>query len=76
MDKLEKVPTREDFAHKYPNVGFYRTQHHEALEKWAKKAEAHIKKLEHHRDTTVGLWATDRPDLITDPKNILFEIKE
>jgi len=33
------------------------------------------KKLEHHKDTTVGLWATDRPDLI--PKNIkdlFFEI--
>jgi hypothetical protein len=32
------------------------------------------KKLEHHHATTVGLWATDRPDLIDDPKKLLFEI--
>jgi len=24
------------------------------------------KKLQHHKDTTVGLWATDRPDMIPD----------
>lgn len=35
-----------------------------------------VKELEHHRDTTVGLWATDRPDLIDDPKKLLFEIKK
>lgn len=75
MDKLEKAPTRKDFAHERPNVGFYLAQHHKALEEWAEKAEAYIKELEHHRDTTVGLWATDRPDLIKDDKNLLFEIK-
>ena len=32
------------------------------------------KKLEHHKDTTVGLWATDRPDLVDDPKKIMFRI--
>jgi hypothetical protein len=33
------------------------------------------KKLEHHKDTTVGLWATDRPDLIPkEIKELLFEI--
>jgi len=34
----------------------------------------YIKKLEHHKDTTVGLWATDRPDLIKDEKGIMFQI--
>ena len=34
-----------------------------------------IKDLQHHKDTTIGLWATDRPDLIEDPKSVLFEIK-
>lgn len=34
-----------------------------------------IKDLEHHRDTTVGLWATDRPDLIYDFNETLFRIQ-
>jgi len=34
-----------------------------------------IEELQHHKDTTLGLWATDRPDLIEDPKKIMFEIK-
>jgi hypothetical protein len=33
-----------------------------------------ISKLEHHEATTVGLWATDRPDLVEDPKGIMFQI--
>jgi len=32
------------------------------------------KDLQHHKDTTVGLWATDRPDLIIDEKKIMFKI--
>jgi len=52
-------------------VGKYAT----AVSEWTKEAEEHIKKLEHHKDTTVGLWATDNPKLINDPKNMLFEIK-
>jgi len=32
-------------------------------------------KLEHHKDTSVGLWATDRPDLIPkEIKDLFFEI--
>lgn len=32
-------------------------------------------KLEHHKDTTVGLWATDKPDLIPQEiKELFFEI--
>jgi len=34
-----------------------------------------FKELEHYKDTTVGLWATDRPDFVYDPKNILFRLK-
>ncbi len=33
-----------------------------------------IKKLQHDKDTTVGLWATDRPDLVIDEKKIMFQI--
>ena len=33
-----------------------------------------IKDLEHHKDITVGLWATDHPDLVNDPSGILFRI--
>ena len=36
--------------------------------------KARIAELEHHEATTIGLWATDRPDLITDPSNVLFRI--
>lgn len=33
-----------------------------------------LKNLEHHESTTVGLWATDRPDLVKDPNKIMFQI--
>ena len=33
------------------------------------------KHLQHHKDTTIGLWATDKPEDIIDTKNYLFEIK-
>jgi hypothetical protein len=36
-------------------------------------AEAY-KKLLHHYDTTVGLYATDRPDLIKDEQKVLFQL--
>ena len=41
--------------------------------------EEHLKeqntKLLHHKDTTVGLWATDRPDLIPESvKDLFFQI--
>ncbi len=35
-----------------------------------------LEDLQHYKDTTVGLWATDRPDLINDPENILFQLTE
>lgn len=38
------------------------------------KQEGLMNSLMHHKDTTVGLWATDRPDLIYDPKLLLFQI--
>lgn len=71
---MRKLPTRKDFAHDYPNVGFDRRAHHVALEKWAEEANERLKKLEHHETTTVGLWATDRPDLVEDAKKIMFQI--
>ena len=32
------------------------------------------KTLQHDKDSTSGLWATDRPDLINDPEGVLFYI--
>lgn len=54
------------------------------LEEWCGKlpnshlVNRQLKELLHHRDTTIGLWATDRPDLLTDEekkKCYLFEIR-
>ncbi len=36
--------------------------------------DKYIRRLEHHKDTTVGLWATDRPDLIEDKFKIMFQL--
>ena len=57
---------------------FYDTEKDEYKQEWTfvPDASERIKNLEHHKATTVGLWATDRPDLIDDPKKILFEIKD
>ena len=33
------------------------------------------KRLVHYVDTTVDLYATDRPDLINDDKNLLFKLR-
>jgi len=30
--------------------------------------------LQHYHDSTVGLWATDRPDLVQDPEKVLFQL--
>ena len=32
-------------------------------------------KLKHFATSVSGLWATDRPELITDPKKVMFKIK-
>lgn len=53
--EMEKRPLRKDFQKEFPNVGFDRTAHHEALEKWAEKAEAKIKELQQYKDTTLGI---------------------
>ena len=34
-----------------------------------------LDELEHYKDTTVGLYATDRPDLVVDEKNVMFQLK-
>ena len=35
-----------------------------------------IKPLQQHKDTTQGLWCTDRPDLIKDEMSLMFQIGE
>jgi len=35
----------------------------------------YTKDLQHHYDTTLGLYATDKPQLINDLEKVLFEIK-
>ena len=57
---------------------FYDTEKDEYKQEWTfvPDPSERVKNLEHHKVTTVGLWATDRPDLIEDPKKLLFEIKD
>ena len=44
------------------------------VEKQSEMKEQNIK-LMHHKDTTVGLWATDKPDLIPESiKDYFFQI--
>lgn len=71
---INNAPTKEEFEDAYPNIGVNYREWAIALAKWVKIAEAHISKLEHHHAATVGLYATDRPDLINDPKKVLFRI--
>ena len=33
-----------------------------------------IAPLQHYHDSTVGLWATDRPDLVIDEQGLLFQL--
>ncbi len=39
------------------------------------KLEQEIKRLRYYETTTLGLWCTDRPDLVDDPKKIMFQLK-
>lgn len=57
---------------------FYDCERDEYKNQWifVPHSSERVKKLEHHRDTTVGLWATDKPELIDDPKGLLFVINE
>lgn len=34
----------------------------------------HYENLDHHMSITCGLWATDQPDKVQDPENLLFQI--
>jgi hypothetical protein len=34
-----------------------------------------IKELQHYKDSSIGLWCTDRPTEIKDPKNLMFRLK-
>lgn len=55
---------------------FYDCEKDEYQKEWifVPDSSERISKLEHHEATTVGLWATDRPDLVEDPKGIMFQI--
>ena len=33
------------------------------------------KPLVHYKDSTEGLWCTDKPDLVKDEKNIMFRLE-
>ena len=76
IKSIEKAPKEKDFQHDYPNIGYKRSEERLAYVAWMEKAEKYIKYLEHHRDTTVGLWATDDLGFIErEEDGILFEIK-
>jgi len=42
----------------------------------AQKIVDELKHLQHYKDSTIGLWATDRPDKVNDPDGVLFRLKE
>ena len=46
-----------------------------AVEGIMQKLSDAYKQLQHFKDTSVGLWATDRSDLIKCDKEIFFELK-
>ena len=33
------------------------------------------KHLRHFKDTSIGLWCTDRPEKVNDPEKMLFELE-
>jgi hypothetical protein len=41
-----------------------------------KKLKERVEELIYFRDTHVGLWATDRPDLVNDLCKVMFQIKK
>jgi hypothetical protein len=55
---------------------FYDCEKDEYQKEWifVPDSSKRCSKLEHHESTTVGLWATDRPDLVEDPKGVMFQI--
>jgi hypothetical protein len=66
---MAQAPSAGSYQRRYI-VGKYAYE----IEKRSELHEQNIK-LTHHKDTTVGLWATDRPDLIPDNiKELFFEI--
>lgn len=81
-----KIPIEKWYArHNYSKINifyskeikgfsFYETNDHVRLVANQYVMDAY-QKLEYFKNTAVGLWATDCPDKIVDPENILFEIK-
>lgn len=43
---MKNLPTRDDFAHEYPNIGYRRQEYLIALEEWAKEANEKLKKYD------------------------------
>jgi hypothetical protein len=35
-----------------------------------------LKHFIHYRDTTVGLWATDKPEKVQDPEKVMFRLED
>jgi hypothetical protein len=70
--------TKEEILKPYVQIPFRRAQivdKDDALEAMEKYAQEQNKELLRHRDTTKGLWATDRPDLIPEEiKSLFFQI--
>ena len=89
ITKLNKMKLYEMTTHKEPYFrkmrvesgfmyNFYDCEKDEYMEEWIFVPDANewVKELEHYKDITLGLWATDRPDLIDDPKELLFELTD
>ena len=55
---------------------FYDVEKDEYKKEWSFVPDEsdEFKKLQHHKDTTVGLWATDAPDAVNDPKSFSWKL--
>jgi len=73
-DRLEAVLMESNKAENVVPYVFGEFKMYE-LEKVTQILLETIQELEHYKATTLGLYATDRPDLVEDKQNVLFEIK-
>lgn len=73
MELIKKLKSLELYLSAHPD----NEEHSECRDRLEDVIELQqkVKELTHYRDTTVNLWATDRPDLVEDPKKILFKLE-
>jgi hypothetical protein len=74
MTKEEKTAFEWALNQKFTSVA---ARYARILARYILKTEdAEIKSLRHYRDTTAGLWATDKPEKVKDPEKMLFRLED